>query len=59
MSTTELLASFRLTPYETLLAMLRGATLTDEQRERVLGELHSRDRAMHNQWAQVCGGEIK
>lgn len=55
----ELLMSFGSTSYEGLLAMLRDATLTVEQRERVLGELKSRDRAMHNQWVQVCGGEFK
>jgi hypothetical protein len=58
-SMTELLASFRDTSYEGLLALLRSTVLVDEQRERVLGELRTRDRAMHNQWVQVCGGEFK
>lgn len=58
-SLIELVMSFGSTPYEGLLAMLRNATLSVEQRERVLGELHSRDRAMHNQWVQVCGGEFQ
>ena len=59
MSLTELLMSFSAMSYEALLAALRDATLTVEQRERVVGELHSRDRAMHNQWVQVCGGQLK
>jgi hypothetical protein len=46
------------TSYETILAMLR-TDITAEQRERLAAELKSRDRAMHNQWVQVCGGEFK
>jgi hypothetical protein len=46
------------TPYETLLALLR-TDLPHYLRERITGELRSRDRAMHNQWVQVCGGEFK
>lgn len=45
-------------PYEMLLAWLR-LPLPKEMRERLQGELRSRDRAMHNQWVEVCGGEFK
>lgn len=49
---------FRRTAYETLLLLLRR-DLTPEQRERVEGELRSRQRAMHNQHVEVNGGEFK
>lgn len=44
--------------YETLLAALR-LPLPADWRERVQSEVRSRDRAMYNQWVQVCGGEFK
>lgn len=59
MSTVELLMSFVSLSYDGLLVLLRGTALSSEQRERVLGELYSRDRAAHNQWVQVCGGDFK
>lgn len=49
---------FTRTAYETLLAALR----TDVQptvRERLVAELKCRDRAMFNQFVEVCGGEFK
>lgn len=49
---------FTRTSYETLLALLR-TSLPEYLRTRITGELRSRDRAMHNQWVQVCGGEFK
>lgn len=49
---------FNRTPYETLLALLR-VNLPPYLRARIQGELRSRDRAMHNQWVEVCGGEFK
>jgi len=45
--------------YEQILAWLRTPVLSNERRARLYWELHSRDRAMHNQWVQVCGGEFK
>ncbi len=59
MSLLELLMSFRSLSYERLLMLLRDSTLPAEHRERVLGELTARNRALHNQWVQVCGGEYK
>lgn len=50
--------NFVLTSYETILAMLR-TDISKEQRERLSAELKSRDRATHNQWVEVCGGEFK
>lgn len=44
-------------PYETLLACLR-MPLPEELRERVHGELASRDRTMHHQWLQACGKDV-
>lgn len=44
--------------YEGLLAMLR-TQLVPNIREYVVAELRSRDRALANQWAEVCGGEFK
>lgn len=46
------------TSYEGLLALLRQI-LPADIRERVQAELRSRDRCMHNQWVEVCGGEFK
>lgn len=56
MSLTELLMRFRAMSYEELLTASRDASLTAEQRERIQGELRSRDRAMGHQWEQVGGG---
>ncbi len=49
---------FTRTPYETLLALLR-TDMPLYLRTRIRGELRSRDRAMHNQWVEVCGGEFR
>lgn len=46
-------------PYETLLAMLRSLDLDVDTRHRIHCELRSRDRALHNQWLEICGGEFK
>ncbi len=59
MSLTELLMSFRSASYETLLVALRDTTLTTEQHERIASELRSRERAMHNQWVEACGGQLR
>lgn len=45
--------------YEQLLILLRQLTITDAEREIITCELRSRDRAMKNQWAQVCGGQFQ
>lgn len=50
--------NFTLTPYEILLSLLR-TDISGELRERLQSELRSRDRAMHNQWVQINGGEFK
>lgn len=49
---------FTRTRYETLLALLR-VDMPAYLRARITGELRSRDRAMHNQWVEICGGEFK
>ena len=46
------------TRYETLLALLR-TPMPAYLRQRIQGELRSRDRAMHNQWIEINGGEFK
>lgn len=53
------LIDFTRTSYETLLVQLHKGMLTIDQRERVIAELRSRDRAMHNQWMEICGGEFQ
>lgn len=53
-----ILPDFRITSYETLLCLLR-TDVTGEVRERLSAELRSRDRAMHNQWVAINGGEFK
>lgn len=45
--------------YEQLLALLRHMTLTSSEKDLVTCELRCRDRAMYNQWVQVCGGQYK
>jgi len=49
---------FALTSYEMILSLLR-TDISVGIRERLVAELKSRDRAMHNQWVAVCGGEFK
>jgi len=44
--------------YEMLLRILRVESRS-VVRERITAELRSRDRAMHNQWVQACGGEYR
>lgn len=51
------LYDFLTTSYETLLAALR-LPLPVDTRERIQGELSSRDRAAQNQWAEICGDEF-
>ncbi len=46
------------TSYETILALLR-TDLDAQTRERLAAELKSRDRAMYNQWVEVCGGQFR
>jgi hypothetical protein len=59
MTLTELLMSFRSMSYEALLVALRDTSMSPEQHERIEGELRSRDRALHNQWLEVCAGVLK
>lgn len=53
-----MIPDFTITPYETLLCMLR-TDLPAQVKERLQAELRSRDRAMYNQWVQINGGEFK
>lgn len=46
------------TSYETLLCLLR-VDLPPYLRARIEGELHSRDRAMYNQYVMINGGEFR
>lgn len=46
------------TPYETLLCLLRQ-DLKPYLRMRIEKELHSRNRAMYNQYVEINGGEFR
>jgi hypothetical protein len=52
------LPNFTVTSYEMILSLLR-TDLPAQLRERLKSELHSRDRASHNQWVAINGGEFK
>ena len=45
--------------YEAIVRLLRGETLTRQERERLTAELQCRNRAMHNLEASILGGDLR